>query len=52
MEIAAKLFTETDAERVHLHVIPLGHQEMTEFMVSHQETQAEEAEDKHQDIAK
>ena len=52
MAVPKEFLAETDAERIHLHVIPLGHQEMTEFMDSHQETQAEEAEDKHQDIAK
>ena len=46
-----KFFAETNAERVDLDIIPLCHQEVTELMDGHEKTQADEPENKHQDIA-
>ena len=46
-----EFFPEADAEGIHLDVVPLGYQKVTKFVDCHKETQANEAENKHQDIA-
>lgn len=38
-----KLFTKTDAESVHLDVVPLGHQKMPKLVDSHQKAQPDKA---------
>ena len=49
--ITEKFLAETDAERVHLDVVPLGHHKVPEFVNRHEKAEPQKAEDKHQDIA-
>ena len=47
---ADEFLAETDAERIHLDVIPLGDQEVAKFVNSHEETERKEAQDEHHDV--
>ena len=45
-----ELFSEAYTKGIHLDIVPFGNQKVTEFVNGHEETQTDEAEDKHQGI--